>query len=892
MKLGESKLLRLAFLLALLGTGFLVQFHFFRAYPQPILFGDPGAYHRVGMKMREAIGEWADGATIGEAYGSFRPYAYLIGTGSIYAGVDSVRGALRSLYDSVGGAGQPEWLRPLPFFRIVWALFNTLGMLGCFLFASRLSGSFAGGWIALAAAAVYPSFSTQSGRLYPDPVFSALFVWSAYCFVRAIQASSIRWMVSAGLLLSGGFFARPQFMNYFALLIGFALVVSALFWIREARTRRMALAFTLSVLPSIVLWEVIVRDTAGDFREIERFGFFTFRQQQQYPYGFWMFLDSDGWVGPYQLKEGPFYEALIRERDREPGLMGDRRRQIVFTARYISSRLGDSVLLVLDNVYRLFDRPANDYQWDYPFAVRHQAVLQKILIVLAIAGIAAFTIERRSFALVFFVPLVLCAVYGLSTPKPRYGQPAMLILIGLAGALLAALGARRTKIVAGLRHGRAAIGALLLAGVALLSLGLVLRDSFPELARILRASSILALLGLPFVLVRLAFAARTRDSVLLTFAWMSLALVTGAHLVRDVSWHETELTLGGRTTGIEQEIRLSSAALNRLRAASQSYILFDIHAPSGELAPARITVSDKSYSGANLFPAMPVMGESTTAGGRNPRRYRQWWALPMERDALPATGSTLKISLTYDGAQPISLFGDRFREGERIYEGPSFGDWPHLAAPKIEYDGDYRLPVRRPLESQGTNSFRVERDLERVEMKAVLRIRIVTLQSNEAHFSWRSPSLTKDPARGVGFFAYSEGSVDAELLIDAEPVLTFPLGSDSDFDVRSDGYRLCHRSEGRRSDHAYGAYVLVFPQRSHRPHSGSAELTVRYRSGMSLRPLTFSVDPGADASTLSDLAQHCGLGKDELRAGAVEVVSAARNSYPEDTGRWSVLEVY
>jgi hypothetical protein len=626
----------------------------------------------------------------------------------------------------------------------------------------------------------------------------------------------------------------------------------------------------------------------SDLGEIERFGFFAFPQQQQYPYGFWMFLDSDGWVGPYQLKEYPFYKAMLTDREQNPGILGDRRRQIAFTMGYVRSRFGEAFLLVLDNVYRLLDRPANDYQWDYPFPIRYQVWLQRILVVLAVAGIAAFTLERPALALVLFVPAVLCAVYGLSTPKPRYGQPAMFLLIGLAGALIAALAARRGEIANAVRLRPLASGALVLTGALLVGLGFVLRPSFPEAARILRGASTLALLGIPFLLVFFAFARRTRDGLFLATAWAGLALVTTAHLIRDASWHERELTLGRRTKGVEQEILLSSGAVNRLRAAAQNYVLFDMHAPSGELASARIRVAERTYSGADLFPAMPPMGESTTAGGRNPRRYRQWWALPLEPDALPSSSGSLTLALSYEDGPPLSLFGDRFREAERIYEGPSFGDWPHVAAPKLEYDGDYRLPVRLPLGSQGSRSFRVERDGTRKRMKDVLRIRIVSLESNEAHFSWRSAPRGDGPAAGVGFFAHSQGTADADLFVDDQRVLSFPLASDSDFEIREDGYRLCHLAEGMRGDHAYGAYVLAFPTRRSEPLT----FLTRYRSGMSLRPLLFSLDPEGDLSTLRGLADTCGLSRNDVLLAGAEIVSASRNSYPEDTGRWSVAEVY
>jgi hypothetical protein len=61
---------------------------------------------------------------------------------------------------------------------------------------------------------------------------------------------------------------------------------------------------------------------------------------------------------------------------------------------------------------------------------------------------------------------------------------------------------------------------------------------------------------------------------------------------------------------------------------------------------------------------------------------------------------------------------------------------------------------------------------------------------------------------------------------------------------------------------------------------------------MSLRPLLFSLDPEGDPAALGELAEHCGLRKGEVIVDGAEIVSASSNSYPEDTGRWSVAEVY
>ena len=42
---------------------------------------------------------------------------------------------------------------------------------------------------------------------------------------------------------------------------------------------------------------------------------FTFHKR--YPYGFWQFLETDGWMGPYRLGQEPYYEALRSSSPRQ-----------------------------------------------------------------------------------------------------------------------------------------------------------------------------------------------------------------------------------------------------------------------------------------------------------------------------------------------------------------------------------------------------------------------------------------------------------------------------------------------------------------------------------------------------------------------------------------------
>ena len=219
------------------------------------------------------------------------------------------------------------------------SIFNTLAMLGCFYLARRLAGSYWGGLTALVLAAIYPPFSVQTGRLFPDPITGCLFVWSAYFYLRGIQDRSSGFMVASGLALTGALFIRSQLFNYVIVLLLITVAATALWWWRDQK--RLVAALLIGSLPFTTLWFGIVRSVGDDVEEIEAFGNFTFKKQ--YPYGFWQFLDSDGWMGPYRLRQELYYRAMEAKAEDDPGLLESYPRQLAFTARYVVSRPTESI---------------------------------------------------------------------------------------------------------------------------------------------------------------------------------------------------------------------------------------------------------------------------------------------------------------------------------------------------------------------------------------------------------------------------------------------------------------------------------------------------------------------------------------------------------------------
>jgi hypothetical protein len=787
---------------------------------------------------------------------------YLAGVGTLFAVLDRLSPANTALL------------------RDVMAVFNTAAMFGVFALARRLSGSFAGGLVALVLAVSYATFSVQTGRLYPDPLTTALLVWAAAAYAGAVSTGSRRRMTVAAALFGLALLVRSQVLEYMVAVIALVLLASAPRWWRSPEARGLVAAFLIGLAPSLLVWGGI-RWAVGPRDDVVRMGQVTFRPT--YPFGFWQQLETDGWTGPYRFKQDPFYKDMEAEaKAGDPDLLRSRARQAAFTMRYVAARPVASLLLVLDNAYRLYDRPANDYKWDYPYPYPVQVAFQRAVVVLGIAGAAWIVAERAALGGVFLVPLALAILHGLVFPWPRYNVPAMPMLIAAAGVFLARAAAEAPW--RDPRPRRLLLTLVLPSLITIILAGLV-RGALPEAAHVGRVLGILLLLGVPLAMVAIAGGRRRRAA---TAAAALLAVLVIAHAIRDRRWHETAVALGSDVAGVEQIIHLTPEGLGRLKSAPEAFVLFDLTVPRGDLQGATVDVGGRSWPGAALVPTMPKLRESTATGGRDRRAYPQWWALRLDPGALPASADEpLRIRLSVPETAEAELRGDRFTGQDREYEGPSFGDWPHYAALKIEYDGDYRTPITAPLGSRRTESAVLPRSGERSAVASVHRIRLVVPGGNEGWIDFETA-----PAPGPGraafvFAAYSGTRGEAELQLAGAPVLRFPLGADEPFDVESGGWRLCHRAEAPRQDRAYGEYVLT----GSAPSPEALPVRIAYRAGLSQEPMFFVIDRRPVAADLARAARECGV-SGTIADGAARVVDATHNNYPEDTGRWRVAGVY
>jgi 4-amino-4-deoxy-L-arabinose transferase-like glycosyltransferase len=844
---------------ALVAAGFLVQASFLGSRRHPTLFGDALGYHRVGQQVRESVQAWRAGEGIETAYGRLKPLAPLAGAGLVYAAADAA------------------WPGDEHALRSAFAAANSLAMLGAFYLARALAGGRLAGVLALVVAVLHPSLSVQTARLLPDPVTGCLWVWAAYFYVEGTRRAARRCLLAAGFALGAGLYVRAQLLAYVAALGALAALASFPALRRESSARKRLAWFAAGFLPLPVLWVASVRGLGGDWSAIEQFGNFTFRQH--YPYGFWQFMETDGWMGPYRLKTEPYYLALAAAAEHDRDLLRSRPRQLLFTAGYVAARPRDSLLTVLDNVYRTHDRPPNDYQVDYPYRYAWQVPFHRIVMVLGLSGMAVFAALRPAVAGAFLIPGSLALVHGLGYPWPRFVQPALPIWIACAAAFAAWSVEVLRQAPPPARGALAFFGA----AVAAVTLPPLTQDAQPELARLAAVATLLVALAAPFAF---AWSRMPRRRWILGTAAAVLVAAAAAHAHRDYTWHETEVLLGPGGSA-RQEIVLSAHAASRLRTAGEAFVVADVlgldDAPDGLV----VTVNGRASTAERTLPAL---GDAVVARWRPRWRQRQWYAAPLDTTWLSGSGpAVLRIDLEARSGRWV-LFGDRFSSQQARYEGPSFGEWPRLSAVKLEYDGDYRLAARYPLASTATRSSRGGDSGRPRPVRGSWRIRVLTLSNDGGGLRWESAPLPAATRVVLGFAAYSGDRGQARLFKDAAALLSFPLHGSGDFAVEGAGHRLCYVAEGRRGDKPYGAYFLSGPNAT--PGS-PARLEVRFSSGMSIEPMRFIVDTRREASGLEALADRCEPhGAAVFVPGAARLLDAARNSYPDDTGRWTVAEVF
>lgn len=753
--------------------------------PQPLLIGDPGAYHDMGGRFASAFrgGIGPDG--LADAVVELRPYGGLVFTGLVY-------GALRAFHDSLT--------------TIYLAQAIAMGLAAAFLVraALRLGGARLA-TVTGAVAALYPTFPILCGIVQPEPFILMAWTWAADALLAGSEDGGFRRDIGPGLAFALGLALHPQ--GIWFLLAAVVLVVGPwwLFWERRSSRRRLA-AFALGLLPVALVTasgEAYARPVAQVLDE--RYGFWAYTARV--PLGFWLFVDTDGWQGPMRIEQTR-YAMAFRET---VGDSAGAARRLLFTAEFVAENARDSLRTVLRNLHRLLHVPDNPFRRAFILPYALQVPWHRALVVLFV--IAAPLVVRAGAASTLVPVAILCVTYPLYHVFNKYAVPGTPFLLLGAGFAIDRLLRDRPRLLL-LALGLAALGAtvpassLAFAGVPAAVAGAVLR--------------LLHLGGLAWAGVEAArlWAQDGRAQAVLGVGTTALLLATFAAGWDDPSWRRFDVP----ADGAYQAIVPGPGALEDLARAAEAYLVLDLHVPDGDPSDLRLAFdSGLAIPGSALQPTMPSFGLATLRGGRDPRSFPQWWRLPWQKEMVRDG----RIGLTLSADPETRLYGDLDVSGEGPRRhGLSLGYWPAASVYRLMHDGEYRLAVRQLMDAAERSSRRGPAPLP-----GTFGVRLVRLDDDAGGTSWSTEGAPGGP-RVVAVWAEAGRNVEADLMVMGGPALRFGLGGPGPW--TSSGAELRHVATG---DFA-GWYLLRLDHAA----SGSLEIRVRPRQALSSAPKYFTPD--------------------------------------------------
>lgn len=842
--------------------------YFLRHYPQAAPFD---IYYNVGLRLMRDLMASRSVGDLGNALRAMKGLAYLAGAGALYGPWAILK------------PGDFQWMREG--LAVVDALNLVLAAALVWQWTRR---RFAAAMTALLWL-IFPGYTLNLVRGYPEPLVVLCFLLSLSAFTLGERRR--RWPLYAlsGFLFLYSIFIRVQVMPFFMLVAGLLLAAAA----RRALApphRARTIAFLAGAMPVILAW-ALLRIEVDDPARLESFSFHAF--QRVYPHGFWLYLDTDGWMGPYSLRQYPFYLALVEAARGEPALLTSSARQWAFAGVYVLRHLDESARTVLINLYRFFAKPTNDYKWDFPYPYGLQVWVQGLV---CLAGLGGLLRARRPDVpqplLVIYVA-TFSLLYAISHVEPRYHLPVMAALLMTGGLWL-------DEARAWMAHPspprRAVTLALAVALVSALTWWLARLVTTPVWGLIVHHAAVLGGAVALFVFFHGMGKGEARGSraAATAVAGLAAACVLAVGFT-DVSWHgrRTGLTPG---SAFRQRIVLSDEGLRALRSADEAFAVVDLARVDGDQRCLRVDVNGTGHGGEALFPAMPRFPLATTAGQRDPAWFAQWWALPLgvaERQALTAgVDLTLSVSPACRNTGMTLGLETFLRDGGRDYEGPSFEDWRKVSVYRLLYDGEHRLPVRRPRDAIERRSGRLEEGRWR-PMGQDLRIGLLVVRPGGARLEWETAAPRQGGDTTVAFRAESGRGGEALLRVGragSAPEVSFPLAAREPFTREAGPIRLSYSPERPGEDRAEGLYLLRVPGSLVRAGE-PLRLSVRIPTRLSTEERYFAVR----ATPATEDARRV-LGTDTSGAALLEgfgrFVDATRNSYPGDTGPWEIAAVF
>ena len=662
--------------------------------PQPLVIGDPAAYHDIGRRFAAALAEVRGPRDVAEAAHVLRPYGGLALTGLLYGALLVARDALTTIYVA-----------------------HALALAGAVAFLVRAASRIGGRRLAVVTgllALLYPTFPVICGIVQPEPVILLLWTLALDQVLRAREEESPRRFAAAGLAFAVGLALHPQGLWFLLAALGLVALAAAPALVR-APSRAWAAAFAFGILP-VALATAVGEAWARPAVQVldERHGFWAYTARV--PLGFWLFVDTDGWQGPLRIDDTRYARGLLAA-EAEGRVRGGLERA-GYTARFVAENAGPSARTVLRNLRRLFEAPDNPFRRDWILPYAWQVRWHRALVVLFLLGVP-LAFARRAAPLL--VPVAILAVtYPLYHVFNKYGVPATpFILLGAA------------LVLERLAFSEPRLGSFVLAlGVA--ALGVALEPG--DLA--LRGLPVFAARAVPPLLVGSGLAAAFVLSIRRwpdgragratgTLAGCLLLASAVASTWGDPSARELRFPLD---RGVRHEIVPGALGLERL-AAHDAWLFLDLLIADGRGERLRLDFDGGAVvEGRDLQPTMPTFGLATVRGRRDPRAIRQWWAVRFRSDMLRDG----RVALTMrDPEGSAVVFGDLATpQAGGIDRGLSLGQWPFLSVYRLMHDGEYRLSASQSLEGSRRS------EVDGRPLPGALGIRLVILDETAGSPPW------------------------------------------------------------------------------------------------------------------------------------------------------------
>lgn len=603
-------------------------------------------------------------------------------------------------------------LGPNPFGAFLAQAFLVSVAAGLLYGIGKALGEPGGGLAAASTLAIYPPTILVTGQLLQESLAIFLFTLFYFLFFRLKKSSSMSLFVVTGFCLFLLSFSRSTLV-FFPCFIALGLAAYALGKGRPAFRIPELAALALSFLTPYLLWTAFV---SWQFHRPALIGQPVDREMFSA-----LLPDYEGWTPDAFMSDRT--DTGLAKLLEEKGLSKPGYGMMAAALQLSLRQPWSSFKMAVDKFRRLWWQPF-DWPWrGFVFGLDSLQGFHRFLVLMSVAGGVLWWFEKRfAVGLLGLAPLYGTLLHSFFHIEGRYGLIYLPFLILFAGVPIHRICRSRAILFGPGGSGVAVFGFLVVMAVIykrsdpgfLLTLLPVLEIEQAHLLSVLLQSLALAacFTAVGFCLRRV-FPRRQLLTGLFVTAFLFF-LPFEVFSFTSLDWREWQTPLENPAQAIRQEIFLPRGSLE---GATAQNLRLDIALAKGE-AGWFIKVNGEIIGDVQglreAAPSFPFEGYrvSLQLERKMPFEMRQWYSLPLHSGILKE-GDFNQIEMgPFSASSSLSgesgrllIYGDYPSVPPLTYEGPLFQRSPaETSIFKYQFDGDFRLNGRTPLESREVKS--------------------------------------------------------------------------------------------------------------------------------------------------------------------------------------------